>query len=86
MPVNLVSADYVISGIRQQMLAAGCNLVEKKEEAELICEARCGALGTDGHSVIYGIPPAMVCPELEASSPGRLPYQLFPRFHWPSVN
>lgn len=56
MPVNLVSADYVISGIRQQMLAAGCNLVEKKEEAELICEARCGALGTDGHSVIYGIP------------------------------
>jgi hypothetical protein len=56
MPVNLVTADYVISGIRQQMLAAGCNLVEKREDAELICEARCGALGTDGHSVIYGIP------------------------------
>jgi hypothetical protein len=46
----------VISGLRQQMLAAGCNLVEKREDADLICEARCGALGTDGHSVIYGIP------------------------------
>jgi hypothetical protein len=56
MPVNLVTADYVISGIRQQMLAAGCNLVEKREDAEIVCEARCGALGTDGHSVIYGIP------------------------------
>lgn len=56
MPANLVTADYVISGIRQQMLAAGCNLVENREAAEIICEARCGALGTDGHSVIYGIP------------------------------
>lgn len=54
--VNLVTADYVISALRQQMLAAGCNLVEKREDADLICEARCGALGTDGHSVIYGIP------------------------------
>jgi hypothetical protein len=53
---SLVSADYVISALRQQMLAAGCNLVEKREEADIICEARCGALGTDGHSVIYGIP------------------------------
>ena len=56
MPSNLVTSDYVISGLRQQMLAAGCLLVEKREDAEIICEARCGALGTDGHSVIYGIP------------------------------
>jgi hypothetical protein len=53
---NLVTSDYVVSGIRQQMVAAGCLLVEKREDAEIICEARCGALGTDGHSVIYGIP------------------------------
>ncbi len=39
--------------------ADGCRrllLVEKREDAEIVCEARCGALGTDGHSVIYGIP------------------------------
>ncbi len=43
MPVNLVSADYVISGIRQQMLAAGCNLVEKKRRsrAYLRSKMRC---------------------------------------------
>lgn len=55
-PTNLVTSDYVISGLRQQMVAAGCLLVDKREDADIVCEARCGALGTDGHSVIYGIP------------------------------
>lgn len=52
----LVNADYVISAVRQQMVAAGCMLVEKKEDAELIVELRTGALGSDAHSVIYGLP------------------------------
>ena len=56
MPVNLVNSDYVISGLRQQLTAAGCMLVDTKEQAEVICEARCGALGTDGHSMTYGLP------------------------------
>ena len=56
MPVNLVNSDYVISGLRQQLTAAGCMLVDTKEQADVICEARCGALGTDGHSMTYGLP------------------------------
>ena len=56
MPVNLVNSDYVISGLRQQLTAAGCMLVDTKDQADIICEARCGALGTDGHSMIYGLP------------------------------
>jgi len=56
MPINLVNSDYVISGLRQQLTAAGCMLVDTKEQSEIICEARCGALGTDGHSMIYGLP------------------------------
>jgi len=56
MPINLVNSDYVISGLRQQLTAAGCMLVDTKELADVICEARCGALGTDGHSMIYGLP------------------------------
>jgi len=56
MPVNLVNSDYVISGLRQQLTAAGCMLVDTKELADVICEARCGALGTDGHSMTYGLP------------------------------
>ncbi len=56
MPVNLVNSDYVISGLRQQLTAAGCLLVDTREQADIICEARCGALGTDGHSMTYGLP------------------------------
>jgi hypothetical protein len=56
MPVNLVNSDYVISALRQQLTAAGCLLVDSRDTADIICEARCGALGTDGHSITYGIP------------------------------
>ncbi len=55
-PNNLINADYVVSSVRQQMIAAGCLIEEKKEEADLIAEVRIGALGTDGHSVTYGLP------------------------------
>jgi len=53
---TMVNSDYVISAIRQQMIAAGCLLVDAKEQADVICEARCGAIGLDGHSVTYGLP------------------------------
>lgn len=56
MQTNLVTSDYVISSIRQQLTAAGCQIVDTKDAADIICEARCGALGTDGHNVTYGIP------------------------------
>lgn len=56
MQTNLVTSDYVISSIRQQLTAAGCQIVDTKDVADIICEARCGALGTDGHNVTYGIP------------------------------
>ena len=52
----LVDSDYVISSIRQQMLADRVMLVEGREEAELVAEARIGALGLDGHNVSYGLP------------------------------
>jgi hypothetical protein len=54
--LGFVNADYVVSSLRQQMLASGCLLQEKREEADYVVEGRIGALGTDGHEVIYGIP------------------------------
>jgi len=51
-----VNGDYVVSSLRQQMVAAGCLLQEDKASAEFIIEGRVGALGTDGHEVTYGIP------------------------------
>lgn len=52
----LIDSDYVISSLRQQMVSSGVYLVETREEADLIAEARIGALGLDGHNVTYGLP------------------------------
>jgi hypothetical protein len=56
--MGFVNADYIISSLRQQMVAASCLLEDKKEDAELIVEARVGALGRDSHDMTYGIPPS----------------------------
>ncbi len=55
-PNNLLDTDYVISSIRQGMTAENVLLVDTKDEAELIAEARVGTMGLDGHNVTYGIP------------------------------
>lgn len=52
----LVDSDYVISSMRQQMVAAGVRLVESRTDADVIAEGRIGALGLDGHNVTYGLP------------------------------
>ena len=51
-----VNGNYIISSIRQQLLAANCRIRENRQEADVIVEPRVGALGTDGHEVTYGIP------------------------------
>ncbi|QDV69928.1 hypothetical protein Poly24_36460 [Rosistilla carotiformis] len=51
-----VNSDYIISSLRQQIIAAGCLLEDERKDAELIIEARVGTLGADGYQVIYGIP------------------------------
>ena len=55
-PNNLLDSDYVISSIRQGMIAEDVLLVDSKDEAELIAEARLGTMGLDGHNVTYGVP------------------------------
>lgn len=54
--VGFVNAEYVISSLRQQMMAAGLLLQAKMEDADYIVEGRVGALGTDSHEVVYGVP------------------------------
>ena len=51
-----VNADYVISALRQQMIAAGVLLYEAETDADFVVEARVGALGADSHEVVYGLP------------------------------
>ena len=55
--VDYVNKEYIVSTIRQQIVGSGCFLQEKKEDADIILEARVGTMGADGHEIIYGIPP-----------------------------
>ena len=43
--IGFVTPEYVISGIRQQMMAAGLELMETRDQADFIVEARLGVLG-----------------------------------------
>lgn len=51
-----VHDGYLISSVRQQMMADGCLLFDKREEADVIVEARVGTLGADAHEITYGLP------------------------------
>ena len=86
MPVNLVNSDYIISGLRQQLTAAGCMLVDTKELAEIVCEARCGALGTDGNSMIYGLPASNFLSTASSVIPGSPALPPFLKFLSPNEN
>lgn len=54
--LDYVNSEYIISSLRQQMFAAGCMVQDKAEDADFVAEARVGALGTDSHNLVYGIP------------------------------
>jgi len=55
-PIGFITNKYIISALRQQMFAAKCIVMETRDEADYIIEARVGALGTDEHDVTYGLP------------------------------
>jgi hypothetical protein len=55
--VGFVTSEYIVSSIRQKMMCDGCLLEEKTDEADFIVEMRIGALGADGHEIIFGMPP-----------------------------
>jgi len=54
--IGFVSAEYIISSLRQAMVGAGVLLQDTAAQADLIVEARVGTLGADGNDIIYGIP------------------------------
>ena len=53
---------YLSSTVRQKLLASGAVLASGKGDAELLVEARTGALGTDSYNVMFGIPSVNVPP------------------------
>jgi hypothetical protein len=74
-PLNeVVDKAYLISSFRQHLLASGCILKDKREEATFVLEPRVGAMGTDDHDLLFGIPALQVpqvaiAPALPAAIP-----------------
>lgn len=53
---GVVDRNYVVSTIRQHLLASGAFLRHTREEADYIVEARAGAVGTDRNELLFGVP------------------------------
>jgi hypothetical protein len=65
---DVVDKGYVISCMRQHLLACGCVLKEKRDEAVYIVEPRVGVVGTDSHDLMFGIP-AFSVPQVVPGTP-----------------
>jgi len=63
-----VDDRYIISTLRQHMLASGCVLKEKLEEADFVAEVRTGAVGTNRNDLLFGSP-ATQLPAMGAAMP-----------------
>lgn len=65
---DAVDRNYYISTLRQHLLANGCMLKDKREDADFVVEARAGAIGTDRNDLLFGIPTSPV-PAIPVISP-----------------
>jgi hypothetical protein len=54
--VTTLDQNYVISTLRQHMLASGCIIKDKPEESDYVVEVRAGSLGTNRNDVLLGVP------------------------------
>jgi hypothetical protein len=75
---NLVNAEYVISSMRHQLTIANCTLQVEKKDADIVVEPRIGALGSDGHETVFGIPSTDAGRAAGAFSGNLLPLALLP--------
>ena len=78
-PVNNSNVEYATSSLRQQLLAYNCQLQDKAEDADIIVEARMGAMGSDSNELTYGLPTGTVMRgAIAAVTPGGDSLPVFP--------
>lgn len=65
---DVVDKNYLTSSLRQYLLANGCNLRDKREDADFVVEARAGAVGTDRSDLLFGLP-SMNVPQIALVQP-----------------
>jgi len=85
-PGDLMSTPYIISSLRQQMVAAGVLLYDTAADAEYVVEARVGALGTDAHEMSYGIPASNGLTTVTSIMPGAPPVPTIPEISFAKKN
>ena len=66
---KVVDNGYLISSLRQQLLAGGCLLQEERKNATYVVEARAGSVGTDSNGMLLGVP-QMSVPAVMPGIPG----------------
>lgn len=66
--LECVDKKYVVAAARQRAFQAGSRLVDKPEEADVVLELFCGAVGTDRSEGFIGVP--------AFSMPGPIPMRL----------
>lgn len=65
---DVVDKGYVISCMRQHLLASGCVMKDKRDDATFVIEPRVGVVGTDSHDLMFGIP-AFSVPQVVPGTP-----------------
>jgi hypothetical protein len=65
---EVVDRNYLVSTLRQHLLASGCLLRDKREDADFIVEARAGVVGTDRNDLLFGVP-SMNVPQIPLMQP-----------------
>jgi hypothetical protein len=66
---GVTDKGYLISSLRQHLLACGCLLQEERKKATYVVEARAGSVGTDRNDMLVGIP-QMSVPSVMPGIPG----------------
>jgi hypothetical protein len=54
--ITALDQNYVISTLRQHMLASGLIIKDKPEDATYVVEVRAGSLGTNRQDLLFGVP------------------------------
>jgi hypothetical protein len=68
---GVTDKGYLISSLRQQLLAGGCLLQEDRKKATYVVEARAGSVGTDRNDMLVGVP-QMSIPAVMPGIPGAM--------------
>jgi hypothetical protein len=68
---GVTDKGYLISSLRQQLLACGCLLQEERKKASYVVEPRAGSVGTDRNDMLVGVP-QMSIPAVMPGIPGAM--------------